>query len=94
MRKARKYSSEIVKEALIEAIDNGTYDATAKLMVEEYAKQQSMEFAQWIESDYMQPEVVGIWINVNNPKIPINKKFTTVELYAQFLLEQSQSTQK
>lgn len=77
MKTARKYSSEIVKEALIEALSDGTYDNTAKLMLEEYAEQAAIEFTNWYRNTAFKK-------TMNKP---------TTLLYEQFMIERSRRTQ-
>ena len=91
MRIARKYSSEIVKEALIEALSDGTYDNTAKLMLEEYAEQLATDFADYLLTGYIvvAPYFQRCWKSGKDAKT-----YSTNQLYEQFMIERSRRTQK
>ena len=91
MRIARKYSSEIVKEALIEAMDDGTYDNTAKLMVEEYAKQKAIDFSEWtlkfnwVCKQHPTDVTQKVWVKSYWSFYDINVWRTTAQLYDVFI---------
>jgi hypothetical protein len=91
MKIARKYSSEVVKEALIESMDDGTYDNTAKLMVEEYAKQKSIDFTEWthkfnwVLKQHPTDANQKVWVKSYWSFYDINVWRTTDQLYDLFI---------
>jgi len=49
-----------------------------------YAKEQSLLFAEWLEPSYRQYGVSGAWFNIDNPRVKEGTVFTTSELYELF----------
>ena len=100
MRIARKYSSEIVKEALIESLVDGTYDTTAKLMLEEYAEQLATDFVEWTQNNHFiyttSPTDINhkYWVRKIASIITTRNIYSTNQLYEQFMIERSRERKK
>lgn len=79
-----KTAIEILKERTKDYTKYPTAVLTCNVM-EEYAKQQAMEFAKWIElnSNILYHPVREIWTEWP-------KRYTTQQLYERFLTEQDQ----
>lgn len=82
-----KTAYDLLKEQTKDFSTTLGFNNTVKY-AEDFAQQQSCEFAEYVEQEYTQFKEVGTWINVADPKIPQDKKFTTNELYQQWKGEQ------